>query len=225
MNEAKDLRFIQCPYCGSDILHKHGTYRGYQRFICVDCKKTFTSYSSTIINRTHYDDPDWIEFLTHLANNKSMREISKLQGIHYLTANNWRIKVMHAIIDEFPKIHDFYDKFSLFYLHNEDLLGKNLLLLTVRQEDKMHTFIIDEEEKKALKKEINPNQFISKDHFMTSDYYYDHFDLYLQNLKIYIQKQRRLKDEFLQPYIYLFDVIQNEEEHAVKFLYDLLLSE
>jgi hypothetical protein len=60
---------------------------------------------------------------------------------------------------------------------------------------------------------------------MTSDYYYDHFDLYLQNLKIYIQKQRRLKDEFLQPYIYLFDVIQNEEEHAVKFLYDLLLSE
>lgn len=221
--EAKNLKYIKCPHCSSRILNKYGTYRGFQRYKCIDCDKAFTSYSETTINRTHHNLDDWHEFIRNLLDHKSMREIAKSQNMHYLTANNWRQKILHVIDTRLPSIEELHDKLTMYYIHKEHLLNEDISLVTLYKDNNIHTYVLSDSKLAQLQTSINPNQFVHTESIITHDFYINHLELYILNLTEHIRKHRRLKKENLQATIYLYDLHRNFGEDSVDTIYNLLL--
>ena len=51
--EVKEFRFSKgkvCPHCTSESISRNGKYNGKQRYICKDCRKTFTDFTNSALN-------------------------------------------------------------------------------------------------------------------------------------------------------------------------------
>ena len=70
-----------CPKCGSTNYKKHGTKDGRQRYICKDCKKTFSESNATIFYHSRLSTEQWKELLRGMIDRLSTTEISKNVGI------------------------------------------------------------------------------------------------------------------------------------------------
>ncbi len=70
-----------CPKCGSTNYKKHGTKDGRQRYICKDCKKTFSESNATIFYHSRLSTGQWKELLRGMIDRLSTTEISKNVGI------------------------------------------------------------------------------------------------------------------------------------------------
>lgn len=82
--ENKDLgneSFDCCPKCGSTNYKKHGTKDGRQRYICKDCRKTFSESNATIFYHSKLSVWQWKELLRGMIDGLSTTEISKNIGI------------------------------------------------------------------------------------------------------------------------------------------------
>lgn len=90
-----------CPHCHSHKFHKHGNYKGVQRFKCLDCAKTFSPTTGTPLARLRYQDK-------HIANAKCMvqgltvRKTAKRLGVDTTTAFRWRHRFLKALRDMNP---------------------------------------------------------------------------------------------------------------------------
>lgn len=88
----------ECPKCGHEHFKKNGKVRGAQRYKCVSCKATFGNTNNTLFYRTQKDLATWNQYIDLMFDGfLSVRKIAERVGVHYITAFNWRHKILHAL--------------------------------------------------------------------------------------------------------------------------------
>lgn len=95
MSEAPPCK---CRCCGSASFIKNGheTKSGRQRYLCKDCKRTFTSLTGTVLDRMHKKE-EFIRYVNSFIRNLTLREAAGEHGITLNTSFNWRHKLLHAL--------------------------------------------------------------------------------------------------------------------------------
>lgn len=95
----------KCPYCGSSIIVKNGrTQKGNTRYICTSCKKSYTRFTNTLLEKSHYDWDIWVEVLKSAILHQSVLELKETLekdygclGIDDYTVWLLRMKVIYAV--------------------------------------------------------------------------------------------------------------------------------
>ncbi|MDV4151876.1 hypothetical protein R0131_13690 [Clostridium sp. AL.422] len=92
----KDMEINSCPHCKETKFIKYGKYRGIQRFRCtnLNCRKTFSPKTNTLLYNSKKPLELWIKFLILMNNGKSLRECSCILNINLATAFFWRHKIL-----------------------------------------------------------------------------------------------------------------------------------
>lgn len=94
-NSKDDFSF--CNECGC-ILHKNGkTKNKVQKYICSNCKKTYTETNDTIIYKSKLPFEIWKNVIDNLLNGFSIRRIAEENNISISTSFNLRHKVLLAL--------------------------------------------------------------------------------------------------------------------------------
>jgi predicted CXXCH cytochrome family protein len=89
-----------CPHCGSSHVSRYGkTPAGYQRFICVDCHKTFGERERPVWLGSHFPKEVWMEYIRLMNMGASIRTIAEALDINPTTAFYWRHKILDALKD------------------------------------------------------------------------------------------------------------------------------
>ena len=89
---------FRCPHCGATHIRRNGhTPDGRQRFVCVDCGKTFGSRCRTVLAGTHKDASVWERYLECMFEGYSLRKSAKECGISLTAAFVWRHKLLDAL--------------------------------------------------------------------------------------------------------------------------------
>jgi len=89
-----------CPHCGSSHVNRYGqTPKGYQRFFCVDCHKTFGEKERPVWLGSHYSRKVWMEYIRLMNMGASIRTIAEALKINPTTAFFWRHKILTALKD------------------------------------------------------------------------------------------------------------------------------
>lgn len=63
--EVKEFRFAKgkvCPHCNSELISRNGKYSGKQRYICKDCRKTFTDFTNSATYRSKKSLDKWLKY-------------------------------------------------------------------------------------------------------------------------------------------------------------------
>ena len=100
LNERlKERRFhkgLSCPYCGSELVYRHGIYRDRQRYRCRGCYKSFNDATGTPLAGTHLTNK-WMDYIECMVEGKSLRKICDQLEISLTTAFTWRHKILNAL--------------------------------------------------------------------------------------------------------------------------------
>jgi len=102
IHQSINRRFTEgstCPYCKSSEVSKYGFYKGDQRYKCKLCRRTFTKYSKTIINWSHYKNK-WSDFIRTMEQDLTLREAGEKLGVSYSTLFYWRHKIMNMLSED-----------------------------------------------------------------------------------------------------------------------------
>ena len=63
--EVKEFRFAKgkvCPHCNSESISRNGKYNGKQRYICKNCRKTFTDFTNSATYRSKKSLDKWLKY-------------------------------------------------------------------------------------------------------------------------------------------------------------------
>jgi len=89
-----------CPHCKSSHVSRYGkTPKGYQRYVCVDCHKTFGEKERPVWLGSHYPKKVWLEYIRLMNMGASIRTIAEALHINPTTAFFWRHKILTALKD------------------------------------------------------------------------------------------------------------------------------
>lgn len=87
-----------CPICGGTHVRRNGKRKnGSQKFICVDCKKTFSIRKNSIFSGTRKPMAIWHEYMVCMAEGLTLDESAERCGISHKTAFTWRHKILDAM--------------------------------------------------------------------------------------------------------------------------------
>ena len=94
-----------CPARGSIAVVHYGTNdAGIQRFRCQDCKKTFTRFTGTLLEKSRFPWEVWVTVLRMTLNDDSLADIKTVleqdygcEGINIKTVFAMRMKLIHAM--------------------------------------------------------------------------------------------------------------------------------
>ena len=87
-----------CPICGGTHVQRNGRRKnGSQKFVCRDCRKTFSIRKNTIFNGTHKSMAVWNEYMACMAEGLSLDKSAERCGISHGTSFVWRHKILDAI--------------------------------------------------------------------------------------------------------------------------------
>lgn len=99
IDKLRDKRFAKGfnrAYCTSSSVVRFGKYNGRQRYKCKDCGRTFSDLTNSPLQGTHYPEL-WIKFIDCMLKGMSLRESSKVLGVHHVTLFYWKHKVLSAL--------------------------------------------------------------------------------------------------------------------------------
>ena len=84
---------IDCPHCHQTRIHKWGQFAGRQRFRCLECRRTFSTFTGTPL---HYlKRPErWRAFLWCMEGQLTVRRTGVVVGIDKNTALRWRHRTL-----------------------------------------------------------------------------------------------------------------------------------
>ena len=98
--DDRDYSYPRCPVCLSDNVCKNGhCFTGRQRFLCIDCRKTYTNQNT--ISRLKYTKLTmdvWRKFLECQVSGLSIRDSAKICDVSIPTAYRMRSCLL-SIID------------------------------------------------------------------------------------------------------------------------------
>ena len=98
--EVKEFRFSKgkvCPHCTSESISRNGKYNGKQRYICKDCRKTFTDFTNSATYRSKKSLDKWLKYAKCMIMGLSIRKSAKIVGINIATSFFWRHKILDCI--------------------------------------------------------------------------------------------------------------------------------
>ena len=98
--EVKEFRFAKgkvCPHCNSESISRNGKYNGKQRYICKNCRKTFTDFTNSATYRSKKSLDKWLKYAKCMIMGLSIRKSAKIVGINIATSFFWRHKIIDAI--------------------------------------------------------------------------------------------------------------------------------
>ncbi|WP_051542266.1 IS1/IS1595 family N-terminal zinc-binding domain-containing protein [Clostridium lundense] len=95
--EVKSTSERQCPHCKSTNIVKNGKYDNKQRYICKDCKKSFSDYTKSIISYTKKSIKQWVQYLKCMVLGYSLRESAAIVHLNLSTSFFWRHRILDAI--------------------------------------------------------------------------------------------------------------------------------
>lgn len=75
-----------CARCKFTHFVKNGKKDGKQRYICMDCNKTFTNTNDTILFKTQKDLEIWQQYIYCMIERYSLRKSAEICGIALSTA-------------------------------------------------------------------------------------------------------------------------------------------
>lgn len=110
-NELIQLWDIVCPQCGCEVLNKNGRYRGRQRFVCLDCGHSFTTYSNSVFHSTKLDTTAWEAVVDGLIHSTPLKVLSEDTGVSLVSLSRMRRQVLAALepVSRFAKrLKEFY---------------------------------------------------------------------------------------------------------------------
>jgi len=89
-----------CPHCGSSHVSRYGkTPTGYQRFVCVDYRRTFGEKERPVWVGSHFPKEVWMEYIRLMNMGATIRAIAEALDINPTTAFYWRHKILNALKD------------------------------------------------------------------------------------------------------------------------------
>ena len=98
--EVKEFRFSKgkvCPHCSSELISRNGKYNGKQRYICKDCRKTFTDFTNSATYRSKKSLDKWLKYAKCMIMGLSIRKSAKIVCINISTSFFWRhINNLHS---------------------------------------------------------------------------------------------------------------------------------
>ena len=86
-----------CPHCQSKHVIKNGHKGKFQRWLCKDCKKTFSIRINSILFSSKKSFETWKKYLECMMDGFSVRKSAEKCGITVSTAFIWRHKVLDAL--------------------------------------------------------------------------------------------------------------------------------
>ncbi len=88
-----------CIYCGSSSIKKIGfTSKGTQRFLCKDCKRSFSENYSESLRYSHLPEETWREMLRGFMEELSITQIARNVGCSTKTVWLAKLKVNQALM-------------------------------------------------------------------------------------------------------------------------------
>jgi transposase-like protein len=96
--EFSEIRPKSCRCCGGEKFTKNGkeVKSGRQRYLCKDCKKTFTSMTGTVLNNMQKKG-EFIRYVASLIENQTLKDAAETHGIALNTSFNWRHRLLSAL--------------------------------------------------------------------------------------------------------------------------------
>ena len=98
--DVKEFRFSKgkvwgkvCPHCSSELISKNGK----QRYICKDCRRTFTDFTNSAVYRSKKSLDKWLKYAKCMIMGLSIRKSAKIVGINIATSFFWRHKILDCI--------------------------------------------------------------------------------------------------------------------------------
>jgi len=86
---------VGCPHCNSLKFYRFGKDKGSMRFMCKECKRTFTEYSGTWLAGLHKKELV-NDYLDLMYEQKSLDKIKEALHINKKTAFDWRHKILSS---------------------------------------------------------------------------------------------------------------------------------
>ena len=86
-----------CPHCSSELISRNGKYNGKQRYICKDCRKTFTDFTNSATYKSKKSLDKWLKYPKCMIMGLSIRKSAKIVGINIATSFFWRHKILDCI--------------------------------------------------------------------------------------------------------------------------------
>ncbi|NME83314.1 IS1 family transposase [Clostridium sp. SM-530-WT-3G] len=93
----KDKKFKCCPHCNSTHFIKHGKYKGIQRYMCRECKRTFSSTTNSLWYYSKKDPTIWLKYIELFLQRKTLKECSQELTLNIATSFYWRHKILNIL--------------------------------------------------------------------------------------------------------------------------------
>lgn len=103
-------QMIACPHCGSIATVKSGkTAAGTQRYICKDCRKTFTPETNTIFSHSNLDKRQWRIIFEGIIERSSLSTIAEKIGMSVKCAWYNKHKIQTVLLALYGEQDTFQD--------------------------------------------------------------------------------------------------------------------
>jgi len=223
-NELTDLWQILCPKCESEILNKNGKYRGRQRFICLDCGNTFTTYSKSILDSTKLSSDKWHIIIKGIVKNYPLGKIKDNVDVSVISLSKIRKNIFKLLYpkNKFDKVlrkfyYDPFDTSSIFkskeekgqiYFHKYD--DDLIILLIKKSKTEFYLKMVSKQQLNELMMDINFKRIDFIDTDETTD---EDVIIYFERLAKFLKSYRGIKRAYVKYYVnfYSFLVIKGQE--------------
>ena len=232
-NELVMLWDVTCPKCGSEILNKNGKYRSRQRFICLDCGHSFTTYSKSVLDSTKLSETVWKEIIRGIINEKTLKSMSDDTDVSQISISKIRRNILNVLypLNRFTKelreyFYDPEETSSYFIPDREDKIvyyleyRKDLMIVFMRYHK--HMFVSDALEKEKLNHLMDCGYYPRLTFLPMDDNDDPEADEYMTGLVAFLKTFRGLKYDLIGKYCNLYDFKRYLSDDE---LYQLIVSE
>lgn len=228
-NELTQLWDVVCPKCKSAILNKNGKYRERQRFICMDCGYSFTTYSKSILDSTKLSENQWDKIIEGIIQLERLKDLSKDLNVSLVSLSNIRRNIFDSLYDLSPfervlKKHR-YDPFdtSTIFIPNTKrgtmyyyLYNPEVVIAFIRYRE--HIFISKSFETKEFNQLITSVNYETLDFIPFSECQDEEGITYIENLLFFLKSFRGIKKSLFSQYCNFYDYKLNLDQNEFKQL-------
>ena len=76
----------KCPFCGDDHIVKNGKFKGNQRYLCRNCRKSFSQQTQTPTAYSKKKTKVWIDYIECMIKGYSLRRCAWECNLNLATA-------------------------------------------------------------------------------------------------------------------------------------------
>lgn len=98
--EVKEMRFSKgrvCCHCNGTDVVRNGKRNGVQRYLCRNCKKSFSDLTNSATYRSKMGLDKWLKYAKCMLNGYSIRKSAEEVEINIATSFYWRHKILNCI--------------------------------------------------------------------------------------------------------------------------------